>query len=172
MIVMKKMEFDILEKIIEILDLYVNENDHYIYESGGMPYIFPDKEQFKKIKFLLSPNDIVKIDDQSEIFFNPLRIGKLSKFIMDDFISKNDIDEFDVTPINNSLSGKFIKDRKIIYELTGVAPLSALIVAIIIAYSEEGDEDYYDIKKKLERIMYSGTNGRPEKSNKKSKALV
>ncbi len=46
------------------------------------------------------------------------------------------------------------------------------MMGMIIAYSEDGDEDFTDIKKKLERIIYNGTNRRPEKGNKKSKAMV
>lgn len=168
---MKKTEFNILEKVLEILDLYVDENDQYVYESGGIPYIFPDKDQLKKVKFTVSHNDKLKLND-NEIFFNPLRTSKLAKFVLDDFIDKNDIDEFSVISANNSLTGRFIKDGEVLYELTGVTPLSALMVAMIIAYSEDGDEDYHDIKKKLERIVYNGVNRGSEKSGKKSKSMV
>lgn len=167
---MEKTEFDILEKILEILDLYVDEKDHYIYESGGIIYVFPDREQVRKVKFILSPNENIKIDENTEIFFNPLRINRLARFILDDFMIKNDIDEFLVNPDNNS--GKFIKNRKVLYELTGISPLSSLMMGMIIAYSEDGDEDFTDIKKKFERIISNGTNRRPEKGNKKSKTMV
>lgn len=172
MLIMKKTEFDIIEKILEILDLYVNENDHSIYESGEMLYMFPDKEQLKIIKFILFPNEVLKLNEDNEVFFNPLRNNRLARFILDDFMMKNDIDEFDVVTINSSFHGKFIRNGESIYELSGISPLSALMVTMIIDYSEDGDEDYHDIKKKLERIIYNGTDRRPEKGNKKSKTMV
>lgn len=173
---MKKIEFDILDKVLEILDLYTDD-ENIVCESGGIHYIFQNKEQLKKIKFQSDYDDILYLKDD-EIFFNPLRNNKLAKFILDDFMDKNDIDEFsfytdDSDKNNINFSGKFIKNGKTIYELSNIAPLNALMVAMIIGYSEYGDEDYDDIKKKIEKVGYgNGTNRGSEKGSKKRKSMV
>lgn len=172
---MKKYEFDIIEKIMEILDLYVGEDD-IVYESGDIPYIYSNKSQLKVLKFSSDNNKNVYLKED-DIYFNPLRNSRLSKFILDDFMHKNDIDEFSFFNVNGDknggLTGRFIKDGKIIYEMANIHQLSILMISMIIGYSEDGDEDYYDIIKKIEKVCSeNGSNRGSERRNKKSKVMV